>query len=91
MMTNVIERNLRLDEIVINYLLAHPEVFESLPEDNFQLVILPTDDPEIRAYNLDLLDRFSSENKPIVFVRISSQVESNLESLLLDFYVPLAE
>jgi len=86
---NVVERNIRLDGIVMDYLLAHPEVFNSLPE-HFQLVILPTDDPEIRAYNLELLDRFSREDKPIVFVRISSQIENSLESLPLNLYVPLA-
>ena len=86
---NVVERNIRLDGIVMGHLLAHPEVFDSLP-DTFQLVILPTDDPEIRAYNLELLDRFSREDKPIVFIRTSSQIEHSLESFPLNLYVPLA-
>lgn len=32
---------------------------------------LPDDDPELRAYNLDLLDRYGSEGRSVVFARLS--------------------
>jgi len=56
----------------MQYLLDHPDVLESLP-DEFELVILPEDDPEMRLYNLELLDSFSGEDKPIVFARAQAR------------------
>lgn len=65
----VVERNILLSGKIMQFLMEHPQVFNSLPE-KFELVILPDDDPNIRQYNLDLLDKYGSENKPIVFARI---------------------
>jgi hypothetical protein len=67
--SNVVERNISLAKEIMRYLLDHPQVFSSLP-DKFELVVLPEDDPEMRLYNLDLLDRYGSEGKPIVFARV---------------------
>ena len=69
---DIVERNLRLTEKIMRYLLNNPQLFNSLP-DNFELVVLPDDDPEIRLYNLDLLDRYGSEGQPVVFARIQSK------------------
>ena len=66
---NVVERNILLVKEIMGYLLDNPQVFSSLP-DKFELVVLPEDDPEMRLYNLDLLDRYGSEDKPIVFARV---------------------
>ena len=63
---NVIKRNIDLTGAVMRYLLENPKVFKSLP-DQLELVILPEDDPEIRLYNLELLDKYGSEGKPVVF------------------------
>ncbi|MBI3942348.1 MAG: hypothetical protein HY326_04990 [Chloroflexi bacterium] len=49
---DVVERNLALLEKVMGYLLAEPHVIASLP-DNFEMIILPSDDPELRLYNLE--------------------------------------
>jgi hypothetical protein len=62
-----------------------PNAFQSLPEQ-FELVILPEDDPEIRMYNLELLDKYGSEGKPIVFARMKSNLPSSQPSI----FVPLA-
>lgn len=67
--SGVVERNLWLTGEIMRYLLNNPRVFDSLP-DNFELVVLPDDDPGVRLYNLDLLDKYSSAGKPIVFARI---------------------
>ena len=56
----------------MRYLLDNPQVFDALPDD-FELVILPDDDPDVRLYNLDLLDRYGSEGKPVVFARVRSK------------------
>jgi len=52
----------------MRYLLAKPQVLDCLPDD-FELIILPEDHPELHLYNLHLLDRHRSEEKPLVFVR----------------------
>lgn len=67
--SNVVERNILFVKEIMRYLLDNPHVFSSLP-DKFELVVLPEDDPEMRLYNLELLDRYGSEGKPIVFARV---------------------
>jgi hypothetical protein len=47
---------------------------------------LPEDDPEIRIYNLELLDKYGSEGKPIVFARLKSNQVAAHPSI----FVPLA-
>lgn len=85
----IVERNIALLEIVMRFLLAKPRVFDSLPK-NFELVILPEDDPEIRLHNLELLDRYAQQGKTIVFARVrTSQVSAN-NVTQPSFYVPLA-
>jgi len=73
--SNVVERNILLVKEIMRYLIDNPQVFSSLP-DKFELVVLPADDPEMRLYNLDLLDRYGSEDKPIVFARVKVEGES---------------
>jgi hypothetical protein len=85
----VVERHLALTEKLMSYLLARPRLLNSLP-DSFELVILPDDDPELRLYNLKLLDRFGSEGKPVVFVRLESSRRVSMEQARPNLYVPLA-
>jgi hypothetical protein len=82
---DIAKRNIALTGEIMRYLLGNPKVFESLP-DKFKLVILPEDDPEIRMYNLELLDKYGSEGKPIVFARIKSD-SAKLEPSI---FVPVA-
>ncbi len=67
----VVERNVRLTGEIIKYVMSNPKVLDVLPE-KFELVLLPEDDPEVRLLNLDLLDKYGSEGKPIVFARINT-------------------
>ena len=67
----VVERNVRLTGEIIKYVLNNPKILEVLPE-KFELVLLPEDDPEVRMLNLDLLDEYGSEGKPIVFARVNT-------------------
>ncbi|MEW6664700.1 MAG: DUF5647 family protein [Thermodesulfobacteriota bacterium] len=64
----VVERNVSLTGKIMQFIMDNPKVFSSLP-DRFELVILPDDDPDIRQYNLELLDKYGTEGKPIVFAR----------------------
>ena len=85
----VVERNIALLGDLMRYLLAEPQIFGSLP-NNFELVILPDDDPEMRLYNLKLLDAFTSEGKPIVFARLMSSKKTDWRGAQPRLYVPLA-
>jgi hypothetical protein len=78
-------RNIALTGEIMRYLLDNPKIFESLP-DNFELIVLPEDDPEIRMYNLELLDKYGSEGKPIVFARVKSDAAKMEPSI----FVPVA-
>ena len=85
----IVEYNIALLGRLMRYLLANPSVFNSLP-DSFELVILPEDDPEIRLYNLQLLDNYGSEGKPVVLVRMKTSRETDFERVRHSLYVPVA-
>ncbi len=85
----VVERNIALFGDVMQYLLNKPQIIESLP-DNFELVILPDDDPVLRRYNLELLNTFDRGDKPVVFVRFKSSRTAVSGQLHPSLYVPLA-
>ncbi len=87
--TDVLERNLTLTGEVMRFLLEQPEVFNSLPA-NFELVILPEDDPEMGLYNLKLLNTYGSEGKPVVFARIKSSREAFTKQDPPRLYAPIA-
>jgi hypothetical protein len=86
---HVVERNIALLGDVMRYLLAKPHVMGSLP-DSFELVILPDDDPALRLYNLELLDRYEGEGKPIVFALMKSGHTPDGEMIPPHLYVPVA-
>jgi hypothetical protein len=86
---DVVERNLRSTEKIMRFLVEHPEVLAALP-DQFELVILPDGDPELRAYNLDLLDRYGSEGKPIVFARTEAHTDDSTNPSAPCIFVPIA-
>lgn len=58
-----VERYILLTGRIMQFLLDSPQIFDCLP-DKFELVILPDDDPEIRQYNLELLDKYGREDRP---------------------------
>jgi len=76
--TGVVEHNILLTGKIMQFLMDEPQMFEALPE-NFELVIIPDDDPAIRQYNLELLDQYASEDRPIVFARVHAHPD-NLQS-----------
>lgn len=84
----VVERNTKLAGNIVHYLLNNQGSFSSLP-DNFELVILPDDDPEMRLYNLKLLDKYGSDGKPIVFARTKARRRHASGKSGLSLFVPL--
>ena len=86
--TTVVSRNIALTSEVLRSMLEEPEVLDQLPA-NFELVVLPDDDPELRLYNLELLDKFGSEGKPVVFVRMSAGQKQPANGVPVSFYVPV--
>ena len=85
---DVVERNLRLTEAIMRYLLENPQVFDALPDD-FELIILPDDDPDVRLYNLDLLDRYGSEGRPVVLARVRSKGIHRTGAASLSLFAPI--
>lgn len=86
--TNVVTRNIALTSEILRSMLEKPEVLDRLPA-NFELVVLPDDDPELRLYNLELLDKYGSEGKPVVFVRMSAGQKQPANGVPVSFYVPV--
>ncbi len=86
---DVAERNIALTGELMRYLLEHQHLFQTLP-DQFELIILPDDDPELRLYNRELLDKFDSEGKSVVFVRMLVNHQKTIPQDHLHLYVPVA-
>jgi hypothetical protein len=84
----IVERNISLSGEIMQFLIENPQVFNSLPDD-FELVILPDDDPEIRQYNLDLIDKYGSEGRPIVFARVKVHQERLKAQVKPSIFVPV--
>lgn len=84
----VVERNISLSSKITQFLIENPQVFDALP-DKFELVILPDDDPEIRQYNLELLDKYGSEDKPVVFARIKTHQKNLKAQVKPSIFVPV--
>ena len=85
---NVVERNIVLVGQIMQYLLDNPAVLDSLP-DEFELVVLPEDDPEMRLYNLDLLDSLSAQDKPVVFARAQTKIKKGRAGAHPSLFIPL--
>lgn len=85
---DAVKRNIVLTGHIMKYLLDNPHVFDSLP-DSFELIVLPDDDPEISAYNLNLLTKHGSDGKPVVFARIESQQENGEVRFAPSLFVPV--
>lgn len=87
---SVVERNISLTSDLMRYLFENPQILQSLP-DHFEMVILPDDDPDIRMYNLQLLDTWLQQNTPVVFARMKAKsIDSKKYSKMCDFYAPIA-
>lgn len=67
----VVRKNLDLHAEWIRYLFEHPEAMDRIP-DGAQVVILPTDDPELAQVNTETLSAAKRQGVPIVVVHLAS-------------------
>lgn len=86
--TQIVQRNIALTGQFTRYLLEHPALFAALP-DEFELVLLPQNDPELQLYNLHLWEQFGSEGRPVVLAHLDS-AGVELTSHPPQIYVPIA-
>jgi len=86
---DVVKRNLQLVRELMQYLYQNPQLLQSLPAD-FELVVLPEDDPEMRLFNLELLDAQKESGRPVVFARIQTALKrAASHQWRPDLYVPV--
>ena len=64
-----IKKNLDLLNEFMKYAFNNPEVLEKIPPDA-EVIILPTDDPELREHNKKMADKMFSQGKKIVLIRM---------------------
>lgn len=83
------ERNLELQTAFMQYILDHPDILDRLPDD-FRLVILPDDDPELGQRNLELLGRQGDADTPVVIARMRTQRPLDLKMRPPQVFVPVA-
>lgn len=83
------DRNMTMVAELTRRMMQNPDIFASLPDD-FELVILPDDDPELRIYNLDLLDRYGQAQRPVVFARMNTKQLTQTNTAGLNLYLPVA-
>lgn len=67
----IVKRNLDLHAEWMRYLFAHPEAMDQIP-DGAQVVILPTDDPELAQENAKILTAAHTKGSPVVVVHLTS-------------------
>jgi hypothetical protein len=83
------ERNLELQTVFMQYLFSHPDILDRLPDD-FQLIILPDDDPELGRHNLELLACQGDSDKPLVIARMRTRRPVDLNVRPPQVFVPVA-
>ena len=90
-MTNdeMFEHNLELQTVFMQYILNHPGILERLPDD-FRLVILPDDDPEMGQHNLELLSQQGDSDKPLIIARMHTRRPVDLKIRPPQVFVPVA-
>jgi hypothetical protein len=64
------------------YLLEHPEIEESIP-DNAMIVLLPDYDKELAEKNIELAEANKEPGQTIVHVRVEKLRASRIEGLTL--------
>jgi len=82
------ERNLELQTVFMQYLFNHPDILDRLPND-FRLVILPDDDPELGQRNLELLGRQGDSDKPLIIARMRTRLPLDLKMRPPQVFVPV--
>ena len=64
-----VKKNLGLLNEFMKYAFENPEVLERIPAEA-ELIILPTDDPELSEYNRKTADKILSRGKKVIFTKM---------------------
>ena len=64
-----VKKNLDLLNEFMKYAFENPDVLERIPPEA-ELIILPTDDPELSEYNRRTADKILSLGKKVIFVKM---------------------
>lgn len=81
----VVERNIVLTSQVMQTLIQQPQALAQLP-DQFELVVLPENDPEMWVYNLSLMQQATRGGMPLVLALMG---DSKTTLTTTQFYVPV--
>ncbi len=65
----MIQKNIELSTEFSRYLFEHPEIEARLPRDA-EIVLLPSSDPELLAYNKKVGGLIEKEGGKVVYVRV---------------------
>jgi hypothetical protein len=65
----IFEKNLILSTEFDRYVMEHPELAEKIPA-NAQIVLLPSDDPELCNINIEMAKKQREPNQQAVYIRI---------------------
>ncbi len=84
----IVQRNLDLQFAFNRYIFDNPEMLDRLP-GKFRLVILPQDDPELSAINLQMLSKWRGRNKPVVIVIMRASGRLSIKKAQPDVFLPL--
>ena len=76
------KRNQQLSTGFELYLLEHPEIEESIP-DNALIVLTPAYDEELAAKNIELAETNKQPGQTVVYVRVEKLRASRIEGLSL--------
>ena len=71
------KKNVELSFEFSRYLLAHPELDDTIPE-NALMIFEIADDPELTAFNRALAQRNREANQPVVIIRIKGLAPTRL-------------
>jgi hypothetical protein len=66
---DVVKRNLDLLDELMRYAFDHPGILDQIPSDA-QIVILPSDDPELSAQNRHTAGVLAAEGENVVLIRL---------------------
>ena len=73
-----VKKNLDLLNEFMKYAFEKPSVMDGIPPDA-ELVILPTDDPELLDYNRSMGERLVSQGRKVIFVKMKKPVMPTAE------------
>lgn len=84
----LVERNIALTSEVMRNLMAQPQALAQLP-DEFELVVLPENDPEMWLYNLGLMRQADQAGIPLVLALLGETPTAIGDKTAARFYVPV--